>query len=47
MKHGLYVTASTKQIIEVGKSKKHTVSFKADFVHFLVIRLLLRLLLLR
>ena len=35
IKHGLYVTASTKKVIEVGKSKKHTFSFKVDFVHFL------------
>ena len=39
-KYGLYVTVSTKKVIEVGKSKKHTFSFKADFVHFLVRRLI-------
>ena len=38
IKYGWYVTVSTKQVIEVGKSKKHTFSFKADFVHFLVKR---------
>ena len=30
------MTVSTKKVIEVGKSKKYTFSFKADFVHFLV-----------
>ena len=34
IKYDWYVTVSTKQVIEVGKSKKHTFSFKADFVHF-------------
>ena len=30
---------STKKVIEVGKSKKHTFSFKPDIVHFFVKRL--------
>ena len=34
------MTVSTKKVIEVGKSKKQTFSFKADFVHFLVRRLI-------
>ena len=29
------MTLNTKKVIEVGKSQKHTFSFKADFVHFL------------
>ena len=37
IKYGWYVTLSTKKVIEVGKkAKKHTFSFKANFVHFLV-----------
>ena len=34
------MTVSTKIVIEVGKSKKLTFSFKADFVHFFVKRLI-------
>ena len=30
------MTVITKKVIEVGKRKKHTFSFKADFVHFFV-----------
>jgi hypothetical protein len=33
---------STKKVIEVGKSKKHTFSFKADLVHFFVKRLIFK-----
>ena len=33
-KYGWYVTVSTKKVIEVGRSKKNTFSFKADFFHF-------------
>ena len=32
------MTVSTKKVIEVGESKKHIFSFKADFVHFWVKR---------
>ena len=32
IKHDLYVTASTKKVIEVGKNILF--SFEADFVHF-------------
>ena len=34
------MTVSTKKVIEVGNGKKHTFSFKADFVHFFVKRLI-------
>ena len=34
------MTESTKKVIEVGKSKKHTFSFKVDFFHFLVGKLI-------
>ena len=33
------MAVSTKKVIEVGKSKKYTFSFKADFVHFFVKRI--------
>ena len=36
VKYGWHVTVSTKKVIKVGKSKKHTFSFKADFSTFLV-----------
>ena len=35
IKFSRYVTVSTKKGIGVGKSKKHTFSVEADFVHFL------------
>ena len=34
IKYGWYVTVSKKKVIEVGKAKKHTNSFKAHIVHF-------------
>ena len=42
IKYSLYVTVSTKKVIEVGKSKKHIFLFKADFFHFFVKRLIFR-----
>ena len=37
-KYGWNVAGSNKKVIEVEKTKKHTFSFKALFVHFLVTR---------